>query len=97
MAIHFSWCWTSRRRISIPKVKAACRKAILSVRRRGGIVVVIAHRPKALDGVDHVLVIAEGRVQSFGRKEDVLTKVLQRPVPLKVVADGQGATRWTAR
>jgi ATP-binding cassette subfamily C protein len=71
--------------------------AILSVRRRGGIVVVIAHRPKALDGVDHVLVIAEGRVQSFGRKEDVLTKVLQRPVPLKVVADGQGATRWTAR
>ena len=61
------------------------------------IVVVIAHRPKALDGVDHVLVIAEGRVQSFGRKEDVLTKVLQRPAPLKVVADSQGATRWTAR
>ena len=75
----------------------AFTEAILSVRRRGGIVVVIAHRPKALDGVDHVLVIAEGRVQSFGRKEDVLTKVLQRPVPLKVVADSQGATRWTAR
>ncbi|HMI10943.1 MAG TPA: type I secretion system permease/ATPase [Bradyrhizobium sp.] len=75
----------------------AFTEAILSVRRRGGIVVVIAHRPKALDGVDHVLVIAEGRVQSFGRKEDVLTKVLQRPAPLKVVADSQGATRWTAR
>jgi ATP-binding cassette subfamily C protein len=58
----------------------AFTEAILSVRRRGGIVVVIAHRPKALDGVDHVLVIAEGRVQSCGRKEDVLTKVLQRPV-----------------
>ena len=38
----------------------------------------IAHRPKALEGVDHVLVIAEGAVQSFGRKEDVLTKVLRR-------------------
>jgi ATP-binding cassette subfamily C protein len=75
----------------------AFTEAILSVRHRGGIVVVIAHRPKALDGVDHVLVIAEGRVQSFGRKEDVLTKVLQRPAPLKVVADSQGATRWTAR
>jgi PrtD family type I secretion system ABC transporter len=75
----------------------AFSEAILSVRRRGGIVVVIAHRPKALDGVDHVLVIAEGRVQSFGRKEEVLTKVLRTPAPLKVVAESQGVTRWTAR
>jgi PrtD family type I secretion system ABC transporter len=75
----------------------ACTEAILSVRRRGGIVVVIAHRPKALDGVDHVLVIAEGRVQSFGRKEDVFKKVLRTPAPLKVVADSQGAMRWKAR
>jgi ATP-binding cassette, subfamily C, type I secretion system permease/ATPase len=74
----------------------AFTEAILSVRRRGGIVVVVAHRPKALDGVDHVLVIAEGKVQSFGRKEDVLTKVLRTPTPLKVVADGKGAMRWTA-
>jgi ABC-type protease/lipase transport system fused ATPase/permease subunit len=66
------------------------------MRRRGGIVVVIAHRPKALDGVDHVLVIAEGRVQSFGRKEDVFKKVLRTPAPLKVVADSQGAMRWKA-
>jgi ATP-binding cassette subfamily C protein len=65
----------------------AFTEAILSVRRRGGIVVVIAHRPKAVDGVDHVLVIAEGRIQSFGRKEGVLSKVLRAPAPLKVVAD----------
>jgi PrtD family type I secretion system ABC transporter len=75
----------------------AFTEAILSVRRRGGIVVVIAHRPKALDGVDHVLVLAEGRVQSFGRKEDVLNKVLRTPAPFKVVADNQGVARWTAR
>jgi ABC-type protease/lipase transport system fused ATPase/permease subunit len=67
------------------------------VRRRGGIVVVIAHRPKALDGVDHVLVIADGRVQSFGPKEDVLGKVLRTTAPLKVVAANQGGMRWTAR
>jgi ABC-type protease/lipase transport system fused ATPase/permease subunit len=73
-------------------------EAILSVRRRGGIVAVIAHRPKALEGVDHVLVIGEGRVQSFGPKEEVLRKVLRTPVPLKVVAaDSQGGGRWTAR
>ncbi len=75
----------------------ALTEAILNVRRRGGIVVVIAHRPKALDSLDHVLVIADGRVQSFGRKEDVLNKVLRSPPPLKVVAESQGVMRWTAR
>ena len=69
----------------------ALTEAILSVRRRGGIVVVIAHRPKALDGVDRVLVFAEGKVQSFGPKEDVFRKVLRTPAPLKVVAEKQGA------
>jgi ATP-binding cassette subfamily C protein len=75
----------------------AVTEAILSVRGRGGIVAVIAHRPKALDAVDQTLVIADGRVQSFGPKDEVLRKVLRTPVPLKVVQDGQGGGRWTAR
>jgi ATP-binding cassette subfamily C protein len=58
----------------------ALTAAIMSIRARGGIVVVIAHRPSALAGVDQVLVMGEGRVQSFGPKEEVLSKVL-RPVP----------------
>ncbi len=76
----------------------ALTAAITSVRSRGGIVAVIAHRPKALEGVDHVLVIGEGRVQSFGPKEEVLKKVL-RPAaaPLRVVAEGQGGGRWIAK
>ena len=75
----------------------ALTEAILSVRRRGGIVAVVAHRPKALEGVDHVLVIGEGRLQSFGPKEEVLSKVLRTPVPLRVVANTQGGGRWTVR
>jgi ATP-binding cassette subfamily C protein len=77
----------------------ALTEAILRVRARGGIVVVIAHRPKALEGVDHVLVIGEGKAQSFGPKEEVLKKVLRNtdPVPLRVVADSAGGGRWTAR
>jgi PrtD family type I secretion system ABC transporter len=71
----------------------ALTEAILGVRRRGGIVIVIAHRPKSLDGVDHVLVVAEGRVQSFGPKDDVLKKVLRPSTPFRVVADGRGAMR----
>jgi PrtD family type I secretion system ABC transporter len=76
----------------------ALTEAILGVRRRGGIVVVIAHRPKALDGVDQVLVIAAGGIQSFGPKDDVLNKVLRKPAPLRVVSGSQeGAMRWKAR
>jgi PrtD family type I secretion system ABC transporter len=57
----------------------ALTAAILGIRARGGIVVVIAHRPSALAGVDLVLVMSDGRVQNFGPKEEVLNKVL-RPV-----------------
>ncbi|WP_165637080.1 type I secretion system permease/ATPase [Bradyrhizobium shewense] len=71
----------------------ALTEAILNVRRRGGIVVVVAHRPKALEAVDHVLCLGEGRVQSFGKREEVLRKVLRNPVPLKVVAEAQGGNR----
>jgi ATP-binding cassette subfamily C protein len=67
----------------------ALTKAILNVRARGGVVVIVAHRPKALEGVDHVLVIADGKMQSFGAKDAVLRKVLRAPVPLRVVADEQ--------
>ena len=57
----------------------ALTQAILGVRARGGIVVVIAHRPSALAGVDLVLVMADGQVQAFGPKDEVLNKVLRRP------------------
>ncbi|WP_026620753.1 ATP-binding cassette, subfamily C, bacterial PrsD (plasmid) [Ensifer sp. WSM1721] len=74
----------------------ALNEAIMNVRRRGGIVVVIAHRPSALTSVDLVLMMNEGCMQAFGPKEEVLGKVLrapqvERPSPLKIVTDGQEA------
>ena len=57
----------------------ALTQAILGVRQRGGICIVIAHRPSALAAVDCVLVMANGRAQAFGPKDDVLKRVL-RPV-----------------
>ena len=65
----------------------ALTKAIGSVRARGGILIVIAHRPSALVGVDLVLAMADGGRQAFGAKEEVLAKVLRRPAPLRVVGD----------
>ena len=47
-------------------------KAILSVRSRGGIVLVIAHRPSALASIDHLLVLKDGRQESFGEKNSIL-------------------------
>jgi len=74
----------------------ALTRAILGIRARGGIVVVIAHRPSAIAGVDLVLVLKQGRVQAFGPKDEILSKVLQRdapaPRPLKVVSDMGGAS-----
>ena len=73
----------------------ALTRAILSVRERKGIVIVIAHRPSAIAGVDQILVLNQGSVQAFGPKDEVLAKVLQRPVsvprPLKVVSESGSA------
>jgi ATP-binding cassette subfamily C protein len=46
------------------------------VRDRGGIVVVIAHRPAAIAHVDKVLAMTAGKMQAIGPKEEVLRKVL---------------------
>jgi len=75
----------------------ALTKAILGVRARGGIVIVIAHRPSAIAGVDLLLVLNQGRLQAFGPKDEILSKVLQRdaqvpPRPLKVVSDKGNAS-----
>jgi PrtD family type I secretion system ABC transporter len=62
----------------------ALARAILGVRERSGVVIVIAHRPNVLAAVDMLLVLAEGRVQAFGPKADVLQRV-RRPAPVAVV------------
>lgn len=56
-------------------------QAIVSVRQRGGIVVLVAHRPSALGTVDFILAMSQGRVQAFGLKDDVLAKLFPRPQP----------------
>ncbi|PDQ18320.1 type I secretion system permease/ATPase [Mesorhizobium sanjuanii] len=54
--------------------------AILAVRERGGIAIVVAHRPSALVNIDQVLVLSNGMLHSFGSREDVLANVI-RPFP----------------
>jgi ATP-binding cassette subfamily C protein len=71
----------------------ALTRAIMGVRARGGIVVVVAHRPSAIAGVDFILVMAKGRQQQFGAKEEILSRAIQpvnAPRALKVVPEKGG-------
>ncbi|AUC93457.1 type I secretion system permease/ATPase [Bradyrhizobium sp. SK17] len=70
----------------------ALTRAVRGARERGAVVVVVAHRPIGIEGVDQLLVLKDGRMQTFGPKETVLAQVLQRvappvPTPIKIVAD----------
>jgi ATP-binding cassette subfamily C protein len=60
--------------------EAALTQAIVGVRNRGGIAIVIAHRPSALAAVDMVGVMTAGQLTAFGPKDEVLKKVLMKPV-----------------
>ena len=68
--------------------------AIEAVKNRGGIVIVIAHRPTVLSVADLVAVISGGQLTAVGPKDEILRKVLRHPVTapaaLAVAADGKG-------
>ena len=71
--------------------ETALAEALLGVRDRGGIVVVIAHRGSVLAAVDQVMVMSDGRVQACGPKDEVLRRVLRPAAPLTVVGAEGGA------
>jgi PrtD family type I secretion system ABC transporter len=62
--------------------EAALTQAIFGVRSRGGIVIVVAHRPSALAGIDQVLVMQDGQVQIIGPKDEILRKLMRPQAPL---------------
>ena len=53
----------------------ALTQALIGVRNRGGIVILVAHRPSALAAVNLVLIMNEGRVQAFGPRDEILNKL----------------------
>lgn len=50
-------------------------QAIAGVRARGGVAVLISHRPSLLAAVSHVLVMQGGRATAFGPRDEVLAKL----------------------
>src|SRR5690606_13173237 len=54
--------------------EAALTQAVMGVRARGGLVVIIAHRPSALAAVDLIGVVQGGKLAAFGPKSEILTQ-----------------------
>jgi ATP-binding cassette subfamily C protein len=75
--------------------------AIMGVRRRGGICVVITHRSSCFQAVDLIAILAAGAVKAFGPRDAVLRQFLSAPdepergdataQPAAVTADGAAA------
>ncbi|MDQ8732124.1 type I secretion system permease/ATPase [Bradyrhizobium sp. LHD-71] len=59
--------------------EVALGKAIRAVRQRGGIVVVMAHRPSALAEVDQVLFVRDGMQSMFGARDEILKRAVVNP------------------
>ncbi|MER9951312.1 type I secretion system permease/ATPase [Mesorhizobium sp. M0047] len=62
----------------------ALAEAILAIKARRGIVVIVAHRPNILTTVDFVLMMKEGQMHMFGTKQSVLSKLF----PMQVNTEG---------
>ena len=58
----------------------ALQKTVRELKARNAIVIIVAHRPSALANCDKVLFLSAGAQQAFGPRDEVLQKILARPV-----------------
>ena len=65
----------------------ALMNAIQSIKERGGIVIVIAHRPSAIASCDTVGILKEGQLAALGPKDEVLASITRQNIQ-PVVANG---------
>jgi len=56
---------------------AALAQAVMGVRQRGGIVIMITHRPATLGPATHVALMQGGRLADYGERNAVLAKLQQ--------------------
>ncbi len=64
----------------------ALLQAIRELKARGAVVVLIAHRRSSLAMCDKVLVVSGGAQQAFGPRDEILDKIMPRPLQPAAVA-----------
>ncbi|KFC61223.1 Type I secretion system ATPase [Bosea sp. LC85] len=66
--------------------ESALKVAIEAVKERGGIAIIVAHRPSALAAVDFVGVIQTGKLAAFGPRNEILTPATTQVAPASAPA-----------
>lgn len=61
--------------------EAALTRAIEGIKARGGIAIIVAHRPSALVAVDLLGVVQGGKLTGFGPRDTILNPVQKQPAP----------------
>ncbi|QDZ10693.1 type I secretion system permease/ATPase [Devosia ginsengisoli] len=71
----------------------ALNQAIQQIRERGGIAIIVAHRPSVLAAVDLVAVVQNGKLTSFGPRDQVVAQTRQQTAePERWAAPGKRRT-----
>jgi ATP-binding cassette, subfamily C, bacterial len=73
--------------------EAALLSAVQQLRQQGSTLILITHKTNILAIVDKVLVIAQGQIQGFGTREEMLTRLLgPRIAPVPASLSGESPT-----
>ncbi len=72
---------------------AALLRAILAVKARNGIAIVVAHRPAVLQAVDLVAVIGNGQLTAFGPRDEVIKKATKPQPPIGLASPALSSER----
>ncbi len=67
--------------------EASIRNAVNSLKQRGSTVVVIAHKPTLVAGVDFMMVVQKGSITHFGPTKEIMPKITRR-VSVETAASG---------
>lgn len=70
------------------KGNIALNEAIRGMKARGGMVLIMAHRPTAIQECDMLLMIEGGAMRAFGPKDEILNKVTSNASAVKSNAPG---------
>ena len=75
---------------------SALTRAIIGVRQRNGVVVVITHHPSALAGAHTLMLMLNGRIKRMGKKDEILKAPARNAAAgaaLRVISDYGGITQ----
>lgn len=68
--------------------EAALAESILELKKRGSTLLIVGHRPSTLAQADKVLLLADGEVQAFGPRNEVLEQ-MREAARVRTAGDGE--------